>query len=159
MEDGFCSQAFWVYSLGRPVPRCLLLPRGMADCQRGVWKTSERKPADLGEYLDRCLTEPPEACTEPCGAWQFSLGNFQEALKYRQDKGGCPILEVQSLVIYSSTWALELQSHKYITHSALSCIKEDWQKKGGRRGGIAKLRRSLGVTGLQTWQSPPSFSL
>lgn len=55
----------------------------------------------------------------------FSLGNFHEALKRRQGKGGGPILEVRSLVIYSSTWALERQPHKHVPHSAPPCVRED----------------------------------
>lgn len=132
-------------------------------CQ-GAWLTAREgcvyqwaKACRSWRILGRVRAEPSECCVESVWDWLFSLGNFQEALKCRQDKGGCPILEVRSLVIYSSTWALELQAHKYITHSAPPHGKEDWQE-GGWRGGITKLRRSLGVIDLQTRLSPPSFS-
>lgn len=142
-----------VYSLGLPVSQCLLLPRGVAKCLRNKWVKaciSRRILAQVSGRAMRGLHEAPPRL--------FSLENFQEALKCRQGKGGCPILEVHSLVIYSSTWALELQSQKYITHAALPCVKEDGERKGGQGRGIPKLRRSLGVTGLQTRLSPPSFS-
>ena len=73
--------------------------------------------ADRGESSRRCPAEPLAGRTisELQGGpaeTDCSWGNFQEALKCRQGKGGCPILEVDSLVIYSSMWVLELQSHK-----------------------------------------------
>ena len=118
------------------------------------WVDACRSWRILAQVSDRTIRELQGGPAETDCSW----GNFQEALKCRQGKGGCPILEVHSLVIYSSTWALELQSHKYITHAALPCVQEDGQRRwgGGCRGrGIPKLRRSLGVTGLQTGPIPP----
>lgn len=75
---------------------------------QGAWPTNSAGSAE--QRRETCPQLPPNPCA---GVWRVEprslavgAGGLSGRFEVPHGEGGCPMLEVQSLVIYSSTWAL-----------------------------------------------------
>lgn len=138
-----------------PGPQCLPCQGARLTAERSL-RTSEGKPADLAGCSQvsashqRAARSPEDTgCSPRELSGSFEVPPGQGRLPRPGGTVTC------NLLLHVGPGA---PASKCITHSGPPVKgKADWQR--GRRGGTAKLRRSLGVTGLQTRLSPPSFSL
>lgn len=83
--------------------------------------------------------------------WLSSLGNFPEALKYCQDKGGFSILGVHALVIDSSIWVWNLHLWPHLRYREMQEL--------ALRGEVTALKESQGVSIYRHNCIPEFFSL